>query len=106
MELDAVDRKFAMAQAHDFMLLGPRGDFENRGKCLPLHKERMVAGGLEGRRNPGEDAGAVVMNRRGLPVHEAARAHDVAAIHVADALVAEAHAEQWDRRSEAADDFA
>ena len=106
MELDAVDRKFAMAQAHDFLLLGPRGDFENRGKCLPLHEERMVARGLEGRRQPGEDSGAVVMDRRGLSVHEPIRAHDVTAVHVADTLVAEAHAEQRDRRSEAADDFA
>ena len=64
------------------------------GKVSRLHEQRVVARGVEGIGQAGEDAGAVVVDRRGLAVHEPVRADDIAAEDVADALVAEADAEK------------
>ena len=55
--------------------------------------QRVVAGGLERVGQAGEHAGAAVVDQRRLAVHHLRRPHDLAAEHLADALVAEAHAE-------------
>src|SRR5262245_15600905 len=55
-ELHSVNRKFAMAQAHDLLFLRPCRDFEASGKRLPFHQQRVVARGLKGRGESGEDA--------------------------------------------------
>ena len=82
-----------MAQAHDDAVVGLGGDLEHVGHRGPVDDERVVAGGLERVGQPGEHAGVVVADQRGLAVHDLGRPHDVAAEHLADALVAEAHAE-------------
>ena len=105
MELHAVDGELAVAQAHDFALGGFGGDFERGGEGLALDEQGVVARGFEGIGQAGEDAGAVVQDGRGLSVHEPASADDVAAEDVADALVAEANAEQRGGGAETSDDF-
>ena len=82
MELHAVDRKFAVTQAHDFLFRGLGGDFEIVGKCLAADDEGMISGRLERIRQPRENPVAVVKDRRCFAVHEAARADDLAAKNV------------------------
>ena len=63
----------------------------------------MIPRGLEGLRQSGEDTLAVVMHQRDLAVHQRRRPHDAASEDLADALVAEAHAEQRAGPAEAGD---
>ena len=53
--------------------------------------------------SPANTPDAVVADERRLAVHDLRRAHDVAAEHLADALVAEAHAEHRDAAGEVRD---
>ena len=79
MELHALDGERAVAQAHDLALRGPRGDLEAVGQRRALDDQRVVARRLERARQPREDARAVVLDRRGPPVHQPRRAHHLAA---------------------------
>src|SRR5262245_5038312 len=63
----------------------------------------MIAGRVEGIGQAGEDARIVVVDGRGLAVHDTRRADHVAAEGGADRLVAEADAEDRDRAREALD---
>ena len=56
-----------------------------------LDDQRMIARGVEGRRQAGEDAGAVMSDRAHLAVHRLRRADYAAAEFLADRLMAEAH---------------
>ena len=56
----------------------------------------MVAGGDEGVREAGEDPLAVVVDLRGLAVHQMRGRDDAAAVGLPDALVAQADAQQRD----------
>jgi len=49
-ELHSIDRKFPVAQAHDFAFwgLGLGRDFQAVGESFALYDERVVASGLEG----------------------------------------------------------
>ena len=93
MELHALDRELAMAQAHHQPVFRFGGHLEHVGHGVALHDERVVARRGERARQTGEHAHAVVPDLRGLAVHHARRAHDVAAVELADALQAEADAE-------------
>ena len=66
------------------------------GQARALDQQRVVARRLERARQAGEDAAPVVEDRRGLAVHDLARAHDLAAEGLPDRLVAEAHAQDRD----------
>ena len=88
-----------MAQAHDRAVVGLGGDLEHVGHDVAVDDERVVAGRLERVGQAGEHARAVVADQRRLAVHHLGRAHDVAAEDLADALVAEAHAEHRARRA-------
>ncbi len=63
----------------------------------------MVPRGDEGVGEPGEDALAVVMDLRGLAVHQMRGRHDAAAVGLADALVPEADTEERDLPGERVD---
>src|SRR5258705_2902698 len=93
MELHAFQRQLPMAQAHDDAVLRPRRDFEALRQALARHHQRVVT--RRGKRGgeAGEDRPPVVMDLRYLAVHEAGRAHDLAAERLAEGLVAEADAE-------------
>ena len=81
----------------------PRGDHEFRRQRPGLGDQRVIAADLAVRRQPGEHALAVVVDRRGLAVHQPAGAHDAAAEGLDDGLVAEAHAEHRHAPGERAD---
>ena len=66
--------------------------------------ERVIASDPERRGQPGEHARPSCDDGRRSAVPRPAGADDVAAVRGADALVAEAHAENRDRRAEAPDD--
>jgi len=94
MKLHPVDRQLAMTQAHDLLFCRLGGDLEAIGQRLAFYNQRMVARRFEGIRQPREHPFAVVLDRRGLSMHEPRCADDVAPKHLPDALVAEADAEQ------------
>ena len=96
MELHALDRELAVAQAHHQPVLGLGGDLEHVGHRVAGDDERVVARRGERVRQPGEHAGVRVADLRRLAVHHVRRAHDRAAVQLADALQAEAHAEHGD----------
>ena len=93
-ELHALDRELAVAQAHHQAVLGLGGDLEHVGHGVALDDERVVAG-------RGERARAARRTRRGrrgvicdvLPCITCGARTTVAAEELADALVPEAHAE-------------
>ena len=73
------------------------------GIVRALDRERMVARGRQRRRKVGENAAAVVDDRRHLAVHHALRANDLPAERLADRLVAEAYAQDRNPSGEALD---
>ena len=68
-----------------------------------IDDERVVAGGLERVGQVGEHAPAVVADERRLAVHDLRGTNDATAEDLADALVAEAHAEHGTVARECAD---
>ncbi len=95
-ELDAVEGPGFVAEGHDFFFVGPGGDDEVIGEGAGADDEAVVAGGVEGVGESGEDAGVVVVDGGDFAVHEAPVAFDDGAEGVADALVAQADAEGGD----------
>src|SRR5262249_5938158 len=85
-ELDAPGLVLLVSQRHDLAFRRPGHDLERRRQALALDDQRMVARGLEGVVDPGEEAAALVQDRAGLAVHQARRAHDLAAVGLAQAL--------------------
>ena len=104
-ELDPLDVELAVAQPHHQAVVGLGGDLEHLGHRGPVDDERVVAGGLERLGQPGEHAAVTVVDERGLAVHDLRRPDDVAAVHLADALVPEADAEHGGAPGEAGDDL-
>ncbi len=101
-ELDAVQRPDAVTHPHDLALVRPGADLEiGVVERLALDDEAVVARRLERVGQAAEDALTVVVDRRGLAVHDADVAHHLAAEDVADALVAETDAQDRRRGGEA-----
>ena len=96
MELHALDGVLAVADAHDRAVGRRRRDLEAVGHAVGRDGEGVVAGRGERRRQAGEDAAPVVLDRRRLAVHQLGRADDGRPVGVGDGLVAEAHAEDGD----------
>ena len=92
-ELHALDGQLTVAEPHDDAVVGLGRDLEARRHRRPVDDEAVVAGGLEGLREPGEHAGVVVPDERRLAVHHLRGTHDVAAVDLTDALVPQAHPE-------------
>ena len=101
MELDAPNRKLFVAHAHH-LEFGSRlgGDFQFGRHRVAFDQQRMIARGSERIRHALEEVLPIVINLRGLAVHEPFCAHDFTAEHVTHALVTETHAERWNRRAE------
>src|SRR3954451_22205494 len=92
MELDALDRQLAVADAHDLAVVAARGDLELVGHRR--RGERVVAADLESLRQSLEDAASVVLDDARLAVQQALRAADLAAERLDDSLMTEADAER------------
>jgi len=77
-------------QPHDLAPKSLGGDLQAIRQRLALDDEGVVPHRLEGIGQPGEDAAAVVLNLRGLPMHGPHCAHHIATEYLADGLVAQA----------------
>ncbi len=102
MELHPLDGKVPVAQAHDGPVLGPRGDLQLVGQRRRVHDQGVVPGGPERVRQAGQHPPAVVMDEGRLAVHDRVRPDHPAPEYLADALMAQAHAEH--RRARGTED--
>src|SRR5712671_5243796 len=91
-ELDPKDREFLVLESHDLFFLGMRGDLKRGGQAFSFDEERMVTRGDERIVETFEDAGPVMIDLRGLSVHEARGADDLSAENLPDALMSETNA--------------
>src|SRR5215475_13192668 len=92
MELHAVDWQRLVTQAHDDVA-GLGRDFELGWQSAALDDQRVIARGPEGRGDILEHALALVLHLGELAVHGQWGAHDLAAEHLADRLMTQAHAQ-------------
>jgi 2,4-dienoyl-CoA reductase-like NADH-dependent reductase (Old Yellow Enzyme family) len=91
-ELDALGRQAAMADAHEHAAAAG-GGLEDVGQRLGVDHERVVAPDGERARQPGEDRAPVVLDHGRLAVHRLV-ADDRAAEGLRHRLVAQAHTER------------
>ena len=93
MELQPVMGALDVAEAHDISVVRP-GRHDQRGRQrLPLDDQGVVARGVEGRRESGEQPGPVVVDRRRDSVKRAPRSAHVATLREGQRLMTETHAE-------------
>ena len=93
----------AMLHGHDFAFVAGRAITRSTaGSESARDDERVIARDAERRRQTGEDARAIVRDERRSAVHAAGRRARFAAVRRADALMAQAHAEDRHRRTECA----
>src|SRR5689334_19020850 len=93
MELDAFDVERSMTRAHDLSAIAPRRDLELGRERFALDDERVIPAAQRRGGNPFEEAGARVMDRRCLAVHDLAAPNDAASEGVPDRLMAETDTE-------------
>src|SRR5262249_4285165 len=96
MKLDSLHQKFPVPASHDFALLRLGADFKTGRHRLPFCDERMVPRCLKGVGEMLKDRFFVVMDHRGLAVHQPPRAHHVSAERLDDGLMAETYAQDRD----------
>ena len=89
-ELHAVERRIASArpapaQAHDLVLGRPRVDLELVAQRRPVDDQRVVSRRGERIGERLEDAASVVVDLRGLPVHQHAVPHHAHAVNIGEA---------------------
>src|SRR3954467_9000981 len=94
MKLHPGHRILAVFDGHDLAVVASRGRHPERGRYGSRRDdERVIPCDLDRRWQPGEQAGAVVRDQRGATVDGASGSGDWTAVRRADALMAEAHAE-------------
>ncbi len=104
-ELNAVDRKLLVHEAHDGAILSFRGDLQAIGQGVALDDEGVVAGGCDRAGKAGENTFASMENRGCFAMHEVFCADDFTSKNLADGLVAEADAEDGSGVTKLADDI-
>src|SRR5262245_5757481 len=92
MELHAESRMGLVLDAHDLAVFRARRH-RQRLIAIELDDERVIAPGIEAVGKPGKETSTLMANGRGLAMHRAFRAGDLAAKSLADALMAETDAE-------------
>ena len=98
-ELNAEDGPLAVRERHDRAVVGlARRCVRNVRHGLALDDERVIARGLHRIGAAGEEALAAVVHLAHLPVHRQRAAHDPRPERLGDGLMAEADAEERDRR--------
>ena len=93
MELHAMDGMGLVHHALDHAVLAGGGDFQRRRHAGRIDGEGVIARGQEIIVEAAEHRLAGVMHAGQLAVHRFGRAHDAAAIDLADGLMAQAHAQ-------------
>src|SRR5687767_6190977 len=99
MELNSVDGKAAMCQAHDQAIGSLGGHSEIGRKAGSFDDQRMIARRPERRMDAAKHSIAVVPDLGKLAVHLKGGAHDSGAKCLSDRLMTQADAEHWDARS-------
>ena len=92
MELDPEDGKLLVGEPHDQPVLGLRRDRQAIRQGRAGDHQGMIAGGVERRGQPLEDAAAVMIDSADLTVHGKGSAFDAPAEGLTDGLMAEANA--------------
>ncbi len=92
-----------MPHAHDLPFPGARAHFEFVRHALGSGDERVVAPHLAWIRQSREQRAPVVLDLRGLAVHEATGTHHLAAEDLDDRLVSQAHPQDRDAAGEGPD---
>src|SRR3990170_465998 len=104
-ELHPLDGVLPVPHPHDDAALAARAHLQALRHALRHDGQRVVADRFEGVGQPRKDAAAVVLDDRHLAVLDLARALDPPAERLADALVAEADAEDGHLPREVADEL-
>src|SRR5713226_1635320 len=102
-ELHPLHGEFFMPHSHNFFIFGPGGNLQAIRQACALDHQRMIARGGKTIRQIFEYSLSGMVNQRSLAVHELPGAHDFAAIGLADTLVAETNAEDWNAAAKLAD---
>ena len=98
--------KLTVPQRHHQPVLRLRRHLEHVGHGVAVDDKRVVTGRGERARQAGQHANPRVSDLRRLAVHHLRGAHHFAAVHLSDALMAEAHPEHGDAPlAECADRF-
>ena len=95
MKLDSPDRQVTMLNGHDFPLLGLRCDLQAFRQGGTVQYERVVTSGCKILGHSLEKAFSLVLDGRGLAVHQTIRANHLASEMLPYALVAQANTEDW-----------
>lgn len=95
-ELHTFDRELAMSQPHNDAVLGRGGDLQTIGHGATVDYEGVVARRRKWILHPLEHSCRVVVDIRGLTMHDLRRAHHFPAVDLPDALMAEAYAQHRD----------
>ena len=95
MELHAPGGPLTVADRHQRAVIGP-GDRLELGRQRRLDDQRVVADGAKALRDAGEQPIAAMKDPADPAVDDLRRAHDAAAAHVREPLMAEADAEHGD----------
>src|SRR3989338_6665713 len=101
-ELDALDGKLSVAQAHDDAVGGGGRDFERIGDRARVHDQGMVARGGKRWWEATKDRLAVVLHLCCLPVDQRRGRNHLSAKNLANPLMAQAHSENWNLAGEVA----
>ena len=101
-ELHALDRQRLVAHAHDLAVVGPGGDFEAIRQGFALDHQRVIARGVNGLGRPANTPPSLWWIGEVLPCMSCLACTILPAERLADALVAEAHAEDRDLAGEVA----
>src|ERR1700723_2621838 len=92
-ELHTFYAQLAVAQTHDYAVVGFGGNFECARQRFSIDDERVIARGNERLRQAAEYCFAVMLNFAGLSVHYFFGTHHAASKRSANGLVAEANTE-------------
>ena len=96
MKLHSFDWKGTVSQPHDFAVGRSRAHFKAGWHCRFLDNQRVIARCLEGVRHTCKDRSSVVFDKGSFSVHEPRSTDDIAAVALANGLVAQTDAEDRD----------
>jgi hypothetical protein len=102
-ELDALEGKRLVADAHDLAFRCPGRHLESVGNFVAARDERVIATRAKRIRKIRVEPAPVVQHVGGLAVHQPLGTHDGAAVDLDHRLVAQADPEHGDRSREGAD---